>query len=205
MKLYYTPATCSLAVHIAAREAGVLLELVKVNLTTHRLADGTDFYAINPRGYVPVLELNGGQRLTETAALLQYVADLNPDAGLIPAAGTVDRVQLQGWLTFIATELHKAFGPLWHKETPELTRQHVLSLLAKRFAELDRVLAKQPYLMGERFTVADVYAFTILNWCNMLSISLAPYSGVVAMMDRVAKRPAVIQALQAEGLLKAAA
>jgi glutathione S-transferase len=205
MKLYYAPATCSLAVHIAAREAAVPLQLIKVNLTTHQLEGGADFYAINPRGYVPVLELNDGQQLTETAVLLQYIADLNPACGLIPVAGTMDRVYLQTWLTFISTELHKAFGPLWHKETPQLTRQHVQGLLAKRFAELERVLAKQPYLMGQRFTVADAYAFAIMNWCNMLSISLAPYPGIVAMMDRVAKRPAVIQAMQTEGLLKAAA
>src|SRR5688572_4332723 len=126
MKLYYSPVSCSLAVHIVAREAGLPLELIKVDLRTHRLDDGTDYHAINPRGYVPLLELDDGTRLTEVAALVQYLADLAPEAGLIPPAGTIDRVRVQGWLTFISSELHKAFSPwLWHKDTAESTKQNV--------------------------------------------------------------------------------
>lgn len=151
MKLYYSPAACSLAVHIVAREAGLPIELIKVDLATHRLDDGTDYYTINPRGYVPLLELDDGTRLTEVAALGPYLADLIPDTDLIPPAGTLDRVRVQGWLTFISSELHKAFSPwLWHKDTAPSTKQSVLERLAGRFAELDARLAQQPYLTGDR-------------------------------------------------------
>lgn len=206
MKLYYAPAACSLAAHIAAREAGVAVELVHVDLGSHKLRDGTDYYTINPRGYVPALRLDDGTLLTEVAAIVQYLGDLAPAAGVVPPAGTMQRVHLQEWLTFISSELHKAFSPwLWHKETHESTRQAVKERLAVRFAELDRLLAKQPFLLGERFSVADAYAFAIINWSHMLMISLKPYPALAAYMDRIAARPEVIAAMQAEGLLKRAA
>jgi glutathione S-transferase len=206
MKLYYAPAACSLAVHIVAREAGVAVDLVKVNLATHRLDDGTDYYSINPRGYVPALQLDDGTLLTEVAALVQYVGDLAPASGLVPPAGTMARVHVQEWLAFVSSELHKVFSPwLWHKETAESTRQEAKARLALRFAELDRLLARQDYLLGAAFTVADAYAFAILNWSRLLAVSLQPYPALRAYLARVAARPKVIEALGAEGLLKKAA
>lgn len=206
MKLYFSPAACSLAVHIVAREAGIPVDLVQVDIVTHRLPDGSDYHAVNPRGYVPALRLDDGSLLTEVAALVQYLADLQPQAQLAPAAGTMERVQLQQWLTFVSSELHKVFSPwLWHKETAESTRRSVKEKIALRFAELDHLLAKQPYLMGLRFTVADAYAFAIVNWSHFTGISLKPYPSLAAYQDRIAARPAVIAALQAEGLLKQAA
>lgn len=206
MKLYYSPAACSLAVHIVAREAGIVLDLIKVDLGSHRLADGIDFHTINPRGYVPVLELDDGSRITEVAALVQYVADLAPAAMLIPPAGTVERVRVQSWLTFISSELHKAFSPwLWHKGTAESTKQDVLGRLARHFAELDALLARQPYLTGDTFTVADAYAYAILSWAYILRVDLKPFPAVGAYLDRVASRPRVREALVAEGLIRKAA
>jgi glutathione S-transferase len=206
MKLYFAPAACSLAVHIVAREAGIDVDTVKVDLTTHRLDDGTDYHAVNPRGYVPALVLDDGTLLTEVAALLPYLGDLKPEANLLPPAGTLERVQLQGWLSFVSSELHKVFSPwLWHKDTAASTRRSVTERIAVRFAELDRRLATQPYLMGQSFSVADAYAFTIVNWSHITGISLKPYPSLAAYQDRIAARPAVIAALRAEGLLKQAA
>jgi glutathione S-transferase len=206
VKLYYSPAACSLAAHIAAREAGVAVELIKVDIGNHTLEDGTDYYSVNPRGYVPALRLDDGTLLTEVAAIVQYIGDLSPASGVVPPAGTMQRVHLQEWLTYIGTELHKAFSPwLWHKETAESTKQSVREHLARRFAELDRLLAAQPYLLGEQFSVADAYAFAIVNWSHFLMVSLKPYPALAAYLERIAARPRVIAALQAEGLLKKAA
>ena len=142
MKLYYSPGACSLAPHIVARELGLAIELVEVDLGTHRLKDGRDYHAINPRGYVPALQLDDGTVLTEVAAIVQYLADLSPAAALLPPAGSLDRVRVQSWLVFIATELHKVFSPwLWHKETAESTVVAAKERLALRFAELDALLA----------------------------------------------------------------
>lgn len=202
MKLYYAPGVCSLAVHIALREAGVTPQLVKVDLMTRRLASGDDYRAINPRGYVPLLELDDGSRHTEVAALLQYLGEQYPAAGLLPqdARGRFETLQ---WLVFVGTELHKTFGPLWHKETPEATRQDAKDKLALRLAELDRVLAARAWLAGPGFTAADAYGFAIVGWCKLLGIGLNPYPHVGAWLGRVAARPAVQSALAAEGLVKA--
>lgn len=206
MKLYFSPAACSLAVHIVARELGLPIELVKVDLRTHRLDDGTDYHRINPRGYVPLLELDDGTRVTEVAALVQYLADLAPESELMPAAGTIDRVRAQGWLTFISSELHKAFSPwLWHNDTAASTKQNVLERLARHFGELDALLTRQPFLMGDTFTVADAYAYTILSWSHLLRVDLAPYPSLAGYLARVGKRPAVAEALAAEGLTRKAA
>lgn len=203
MKLYYSSGACSLAPHIAAREAGVPLTLAKVDLTNHTLVDGGgDFYAISPRGYVPLLELDDGSRHTEAAALLQYIGDQDKTQKLLPAFGSKERLAVIEWLTFVSTELHKTFAPLWKKETPDATRQTVRDSLAKRFTELNGLLEKQSYLTGETFTVADAYAFTIINWTNFLGLSLNAYPHLQAYMGRVAARPAVQEALRAEGLLK---
>ena len=201
MKLYYSAGACSLAVHIALREVGAQFDLTAVNLAQHRTADGTDYYTISPRGYVPLLELDDGSRHTEGAALLQYVADLDPAQALIGRAGSTHRMSVIEWLTFVSTELHKGFGPLWYKDTPEATRQGAKDKLAKRFAELDARLAKQPYLAGD-YSVADAYAFTVLNWANVLSLPMTAYPNVLAYMERVAARPAVQAALRVEGLVK---
>lgn len=200
MKLFYAPGTCSLAVHIALREAGLPLELAKVDLMTHRMAAGDDFYAINPRGYVPVLELDDGSRHTEAAALLQYVGELAPASGLLPAGPA--RFETLKWLTFISSEIHKTFGPLWHKETPDATRKDAKDKLAKRFAEINEVLATRSWLAGDSFSAADAYGFAIVGWCNLLGISLNPYPNVGAWLGRVAARPAVHAAMLAEGLVK---
>lgn len=202
MKLYYSPGACSLAVHIALREAGARFELAKVDLATHRLDDGSDYHEVSPRGYVPLLELSDGSRHTEAAALLQYVAETAPQPGLLGGPGSRRRFQILQWLTFVGSELHKVFSPwLWHKETAESTRAAVKDKLAARFAELDRHLATHQYLVGE-FSVADAYCFTIVNWASILALSLKPYPNLQAYLTRVASRPKVREALVVEGLAR---
>jgi glutathione S-transferase len=203
MKLYYSPAYCSLAVHIALREAGLEFELRQVDTVAGRVADGSDFRAVNPRGYVPVLELDDGSRHTEVAALLQHVGDQAPGTGLMPAAGTRARFEVLQWLTFVSSELHKVFSPwLFHKETADSTRKACREKLALRFSDLDQRLQGRDWLVGQGFTVADAYAFTTLSWAPMLGISLASWPHLSAWVDRVRARPAVRTALQAEGLLR---
>jgi len=204
MKLYYAPAACSLAPHIALSEAGLPHELVRIDLRTHTLPDGSDYAAVNPKGYVPVLELDDGTRLTEAAVILQYIADRNPGT-LAPAFGSIERYRLMEWLNFIATELHKGFGPLWKPNTPAEYKTIVVDALGKRFDFIAPILAAQPYLTGERFTIADAYLFTILNWAKILKVDLARWPSLGLYLDRVAARPRVQQALRDEHLLKAAA
>lgn len=200
MKLYYAPGACSLAVHIALREVGATFEGVAVDLATHRTADGGDYRAVSPRGYVPVLEFDDGTRHTEVAALLQHVGDLDPERALIGAPGSPRRLAVIEWLSFVGTELHKVFSPwLWHKETAESTRQWVKDRLATRFAELDARLAAQDYLTGD-YSVADAYAFTIVNWAHFLALPLSKYPHLQAYLARIARRPHVQSALRAEGL-----
>jgi glutathione S-transferase len=202
MKLYYAPGACSLAVHIALREIGATFDSAAVDLTKHTTADGADFHAISPRGYVPLLQLDDGSRHTEAASLLQYVADLDPDQTLIGGTGSARRLAVVGWLTFVSTELHKVFSPwLWHKETADSTRQAVKDKLATRFAELDALLSKQDFLAGD-YSVADAYAFTIVNWANFLALPLTPYPHLKTYLKRVSERPRVQDALRAEGLVK---
>ena len=182
MKLYYSPGACSLAPHIVAREAGLDLDLVKVDLATHKTDKGEDYFKINPRGYVPALEIDG-ELHTEVAALVQYLAEQAPQANLLPAPGTKQRFRVNQWLSFVSSELHKTFSPwLWHAETAESTKQAARDKLAVRFAELDRHLADRAYLTGDTFTVADAYAFTIINWSNLLKIDLKPYPSLSAFM-----------------------
>ncbi len=204
MKLYYAPGACSLAAHIALIETGLPHELVKVDLKQHRTADGHDYYALNPKGYVPLLVLDDGTHLTEAGVVLQYIADRKAGT-LAPLAGTLERYHLMEWLNFIATELHKGFGPLWNASTPEATKEHARTQLGKRFAFVEQALAKHPYLAGNEFTVADAYLFVVTNWTDMLGVDTAPYPALRAFMQRMRSRPAVLQALREEGLLKAAA
>ena len=204
MKLYYSPGACSLSTHIVAREADLAVDLVKVDLLKHQLDDGSDYHAINPRGYVPLLELDDGSRHSEAGALLQYLGDLSGNAALCPKPGTRERFEVVKWVSFVGTELHKTFSPwLWHKETADSTVKAVKDKLAARFTELDRRLATRAYLTGDAFTVADAYAFAIVNWCNFLGISLKAWPSLAAYLDRVAARPKVREALIAEGLVKA--
>ena len=200
MKLYYAPGACSLAVHIVLRETGAPFDAVKVDLAKHTLPDGSSYFDVSPRGYVPLLQLDDGSRHTEAASLLQYVADLGPGRALIGEPGTARRLGVVEWTSFVASELHKTFSPwLWHKETAESTRQAAKDKIAQRFAELDRELAARDYLAGE-FSIADAYAFTIVNWAHFLALPLKPYPALQAYLARVAARPAVKDALHAEGL-----
>jgi glutathione S-transferase len=205
MKLYYSPGACSLAPHIVAREAGLPLDLVKVDLRAHKTETGEDYFTINPRGYVPALEIDG-ELHTEVAALVQYLADQAPHANLLPPAGSKERFKVQQWLAFVASELHKTFSPwLFDPAAAESTKQATRSKLGVRFGELDTLLADRPYLTGDTFTVADAYAFTIVNWSNFLKIDIKPYPSLSAFMARVAARPKVREALEAERLVTAAA
>jgi len=204
MKLYYSPGACSLSPHIVAAEAGIALDLVRVNLgkTPHTTASGADFSSVNPNGYVPVLELDDGQWLTEGPAIVQYLADLKPERGLAPAAGTLARARLQSWLNFVGTELHKMYSPwLFHAEYGEQAQAVARGKLAERLAFVDRHLADNgPYLMGASFTVADAYLFTVVSWSKLVNVDLSDFPAVRAHLERVGARPAVRQAMQAEGL-----
>jgi glutathione S-transferase len=202
MKLYFSPGACSFAPQIALREAGLPYEPVKVDLRKHTLADGTDYYKINPKGYVPMLELDDGTRLKEVAAVLQYIADRKPGT-IAPAFGSMERYRLMEWLNFVATEIHKQFSPLWHPETPDATKEKQRVTLAKRFAIIEATLAKQPYLMGQSFTVADAYLHAILNWSGHLKVDLPP--ALQEFQQRMAARPGVQAAQQTEHAAKAAA
>ena len=205
MRLYYTPGTCSLSPHIVAREAGIALDLVKVDIAAHLTESGDRYTEVNPNGYVPALVLDDGYVLTEGPAIVQYLADLAPGSGLVPAAGTRGRYVVQQWLNFVSTELHKGFTPLWHKETPAQTRAAAKAQLAKRFGYLDRELADRPFLLGGSFSVADAYAFTILGWAKFMAIDLARWPSLSAYVARIAERPKVREALIAEGLIEAEA
>ncbi len=202
MKLYFSPGACSLSPHIALREAGLDFEIERVDLTTKKTRGGDDFNTINPRGYVPALRLDDGQVLTEGPAILQYVADKVADRKLAPPAGSFERYRLQETLNFISTELHKGFSPLFNKDCPDAWKEVVRTNLGRRFADLDKQLAGQPFLMGQDFTVADGYLFTILGWTRFVNFDLAPYPNLVAYQGRIAARPAVHAALVAEGLVK---
>lgn len=204
MKLYYSPGACSFAPHIALHEAGAPFEAVKVDLRTHKLADGTDYYTINPKGYVPVLELDDGTRLTEVAVILQYIADRKPGS-LAPAFGSIERYRVMEWLNFISSEVHKQFSPLWYPDTPDATKEAQRKKLARRFQHLNGVLAKQPYLMGANFTIADAYLHAILNWSGGLKVDLSGFPALVEYQKRMAARPAVAKAHQAEHTTKAVA
>ncbi len=198
MKLYYSPSACSMAPHIVLRELGLPFEAVQVDLKTHRLADGTDYYQINPKGYVPALQLEDGLLLTEDAAILQYLGDRKP--GLLAAPGSMERYRTIEWLTFISSELHKGFSPLFNGDMPEAAKKIFLDKLKNRFALLDKHLASHEFLMGKQFTVADAYAFTILNWKNFLNVDLSPWKNVEAYMNRMTARPKIRETIHAEKL-----
>jgi glutathione S-transferase len=202
MKLYYSPGACSLSPHIVSRELGIPLELKKVNTKDKTIEGGGDFWKVNARGYVPALELDDGQVLTEGPAIVQYLADRKPEAGLAPKAGSTERYQLQEWLNFLTSEIHKGFSPLFKPNTPEEYKKISKDNLAGRFDWLDRQLAGKDYLMGKQFTVADAYLFVLLNWTKFQSIDLGRWPALAAFQQRVGARPKVQEALKAEGLVK---
>lgn len=201
MKLYYSPGACSLSPHIVAREAGLPLTTVRVDTKNKTTESGDDYRAINPKGYVPLLELDNGVRLSEGPAIVQYLADLAPTAKLAPANGTFERYQLQEWLNFITSEIHKQFSPLFDGTMPEEAKEKFRNKLAGRFDLLVRQLEGRDYLMGS-FTVADAYLFTVLGWTRYTGPDLARWPVLQAYVARVAARPQVQLAMKEEGLLK---
>jgi len=201
MKLYYSPGACSLSPHIVSRELGIPVELKKVNTKDKTIEGGGDYWKVNARGYVPALELDNGQILTEGPAIVQYLADQKPDAGLAPKPGSFERYRVQEWLNFLTSEVHKQFSPLFKPNTPEDYKPVAKQNLATRFDWLDQQLAGKDYLMGSQFTVADAYLFVLLGWTKPTQIDLAKWPNLAAFHKRVGARPKVKEALQAEGLL----
>jgi glutathione S-transferase len=202
MKLYYSPGACSLSPHIVSREAGIALDLEQVDNREKKTKSGKDFWSVNPKGQVPVLEFDNGQRLTEGPVIVQYLADQKPATGLVPAPGSIDRYRVQEWLNFTTSELHKSYGPIFRPTTPDEYKKISKENLGKRFDWLDKQLAGKQYLMGDKFTVADAYLFTILRWTPRIEVDLGKWPNVKAYVDRVAARPKVQEALKAEGLLQ---
>lgn len=201
MKLYYSPGACSLSPHIVLHESGLPFEAVLASTKTHKLQDGTDYYTINPKGYVPLLELDDGQRLSEGPAIVQYIADLVPAKNLAPAAGTMARYRLMEWLNFISTELHKSFSPLFNPATPEDAKPMFRERLLGRFKWVDEQLAGKAYLLGDAFSVADAYLFVVSNWGQYVGVDLDGFANLQAFRARMAARPGVQAAMKAEGLL----
>jgi glutathione S-transferase len=204
MKLYYAAGACSLSPHIVALEAGIPVELEKVDTKAKRTASDQDYWLINPKGYVPALALDDGELLTEGPAIVQYLADLKPESGLAPANGTTARYRLQEMLGYINSELHKSYSPLFKPETPDAVREERKEYLRRRYRLLEERLAQHPWLVGDRFTVADAYLFTVTNWARHVALDLSEFPALLDFQKRVAERPAVQTALEAEGLKKAA-
>jgi glutathione S-transferase len=198
MKLYFSPGACSLASHIVLREAGLPFELVRVDTGVHKLKDGTDYYKINPKGYVPAIGLDDGQLLTEGAALLQYLGDLAPAANLIPKYGTLERFRANEWLTFVSSEIHKGYSPLFNPNLKDDAKAVLRAKLEKRLAEVDAHLATHKYLMGDTFTVADAYLYTVVSWSQGVGIDLSKLPHLAEYRQRIADRPKVREALQSE-------
>ncbi len=203
MKLYFSPGVCSLSPHICLREAGIPVDLVKVDIKAHTLDDGSDYLKINPNGYVPLLELDSGERLTEGPAIVQYIADQKPASKLAPAAGTVERARLQSLLNFLSTEIHKGYSPLFNPASNAEFKTWQKQRLTERYTWLAEQLGSQQYLMGDGFTVADAYLFTTLGWLGFVGLDVVTWPVLQAYRDRVAARPRVIEAMTAEGLIKA--
>ncbi len=201
MKLYYAPGACSLAAHIVAREAGLSFDLDKVDLGKKQTEGGEDYTKVNPKGYVPALRLDDGQILTEASIIVQYLADQKPQSGLAPKAGTMERYRLMEWLNFVSSEIHKSYGPLWKPDTPEAAKQSAKDLLGQRFDYLADTLGAKPYLMGDAFSVADAYLFTVLNWTHIHNIDLGKWPALKDYMARIGERPMVKEAMKTEGLL----
>lgn len=200
MKLYYSPGSCSLAVHIALKETGQASELTRVDVFTKAMDDGGDYRTVNPRGALPALVLDEGGVLTEVAVLLQYVADRGGNNVLIPAVGTLERYRVLEWLNYLATELHKSFSVLFNPVATDDFKQFVQQKLIRHFAEIDVAVGREEWLANGAYSVADIYAFVISNWAGMVGIDLSGFAALEAFRGRIASRPAVAAALQAEGL-----
>lgn len=200
MKLFYAPGACSISPHIVLRESGLKFDLDKVNFAEGKTDGGLDFKAINPKSQVPTLQLDDGSVLTEGAVIVQYIADQAPQSGLIPAAGTMERYRVQEWLNFTASELHKNIAPLFRPTTPDAYKEIANQTMDRKLNDLERHLKGKQYLMGDKFTVADAYCYTVLRWTPRAKIDLAKYPAVKAYFDRVAARPKVKEVLEAEGL-----
>jgi len=204
MKLYYSPGACSLSPHIVLLEAGLAFEPVLASTKTHKLQDGTDYYTINPKGYVPLLELDSGERLSEGPAIVQYIADQVPAKNLAPAAGTMARYRVQEWLNFITSELHKGIGGMFNPAMPEEAKVLMRAKALDRLKYVDAQLEGKHYLMGDAFTVPDAYLFTVTRWTQYVGVDISALKNLGAFMTRMEARPAVHEALEAEGLLKPA-
>jgi glutathione S-transferase len=203
MKLYYSPGACSLSPHIVLEEAGLPYEAIRVDLKTHQTANGSDYKKVNPLGYVPLLELDDGTKLTEGPSIVQYLADKAPAKKLAPASGTIERAQVQSWLNFIGTELHKGgFSMLFNPKLGDDAKAMFRERLLGRLAHLDQHLAKSPFMAGDAFSVADAYAFTVLNWSVPMKIDLGAYPNVKAYLAKIAARDGVQRAMKQEGLIK---
>jgi glutathione S-transferase len=202
MKLYYSPGACSLSPHIVLREAGFPVELKKVDLANKTIEGGGDYLQVNPKGYVPTVELPNGEALTEGPAIVQYIADQNADSRLAPKAGTLERTRLQEWLNFITSEIHKSFSPLFNKTASADWKAGATANLTKRFDFLSSKLQGKKYLLGDQFTVADAYLFTTLSWSKYVNLDLSKWPVLVDYVARVGARPKVQEALKAEGLVK---
>lgn len=200
MKLYYSPGACSLSPHIVLHEAGLPFETVLASTKTHKLPDGTDYYSINPRGYVPLLELDDGQRLTEGPVIVQWIADQVPQKRLAPPAGTMPRYRVMEWLNFVSAELHKQFSPLFNPAYPEEAKAINREKLLGRYAWVDEQLAGRQYLMGDEYSVADAYLYTVTRWTVPMKLDISSRANLAAFMARMDQRPAVQRALAAEGL-----
>lgn len=201
MKLYFSPGACSLSPHIVANEAGIPLELVKVDLRSKTVAREGDFWAVNPKGYVPVLELGDGEVLTEGPAIVQFLADRAPAAALAPANGTFERARLQEALNYLTSEIHKAYSPLFDPAVLPAVREERLAYLTRRYALIEEQLEGRKYLLGDRFTVADAYLFTLTRWARVVKLDLTGFPNVEAFQKRVGSRKAVLDAMRAEGLI----
>jgi glutathione S-transferase len=200
MKLYYAPGACSLSPHIVLRELGLPFDLVKVDGKAGKTEQGIDYRTVNPKGAVPTLELDGGQRLTEGPAIVQYLADRKPEAGLIPAAGSMERYRVQEWLNYITSELHQRFSPLFSLKAPAEWKAALREQIGTQLDYVSRTLGEQPYLMGAQPTVADFYLFVILSWGRFVAIDIGRWPTLKAYWKRIGARPSVRDALQAEGL-----
>ena len=200
-KLYFSPGACSLSPHIVANEAGIPLELVKVDVRSKTVAREGDFWDVNPKGYVPVLELDDGEVLTEGPAIVQFLADRAPAAALAPANGTFERVRLQEALNYLTSEIHKAYSPLFNPDVLPAVREERLAYLTRRYALIEEQLEGRKYLLGDRFTVADAYLFTLTRWARVVKLDLTGFPNVEAFQKRVGSRKAVLDAMRAEGLI----
>ena len=201
MKLYFSPGACSLSPHIILHETGLPFTTEKVDLRSKQTASGADYAVINPKGYVPALETDDGVLLTEGPAIVQYLADKVPEKNLAPAIGSIERYQLMGWLNFIGTEIHKNYSPLFNPASPDESKSNARANLTKRYGYVERMLEGREYLVGTGFSVADGYLFVVTNWAGNLKLDLSAFPNIAAFQKRISARPAVRQAMKAEGLL----